>query len=283
MGFFDNITVSGVSSSPPPEPSPEQQARIDEFARVTGLAYRASMPDPIHRGTPLTYGRQLPVRTVFRTLSGRATEFGNFSYAWPVAGDHALAYRNDYAYLAIQLDRALPHISLQAKGSPVLWDTTAGFPVGPDLTQRFELEGDFRKHFYFYCPRGYETDALYVFTPDVMALFIDFADTLDAEIIDDWVIIYRRTPLAPGDVASYERFLTVARVLGDKLQHQTDGYRDDRVGNVANNVVTPQGRRLQRRTPWQVALIVAGFTAAVFAVFGLLAGLFALVAGFLVL
>lgn len=35
------------------------------------------------------------------------------------------------------------------------------------------LEGDFDRYFTLYCPGDYERDALYVFTPDLLALLID--------------------------------------------------------------------------------------------------------------
>ena len=37
-------------------------------------------------------------------------------------------------------------------------------------TQVLSLEGDFDRYFTLYCPKEYERDALYVFTPDLMAL-----------------------------------------------------------------------------------------------------------------
>ncbi len=52
---------------------------------------------------------------------------------------------------------------------------------GPEL----ELEGDFGKHFELHVPAGYERDALYVLTPDVMQVLIDEAADRRVEIVDD--------------------------------------------------------------------------------------------------
>jgi hypothetical protein len=200
---------------------------MDAYASLHGLDYAPYADEPIFKGSPFYYGKLLGVGNVFRGRTGRQMEFGNFTYAWPLQGDNALIYSWDFAYLAIKLDRKLPQISLQAKGSPVLWDTTQGLPIGPSLTQLFKLEGDFNKYFYFYCPEGYETDALYIFTPDVMALFIDEAAPFDAEIVEDWLLIYSRYPFRAGDTSIYDRLLRIVDLIGSKVAHQTDGYRDD--------------------------------------------------------
>lgn len=239
------------------------------YADAHGLSFSLVKAAPLHAGTPLSYGKQLGVFNVMGSTSGRPMEFGNFSYAWPLYGEDALCRSWDFAYLAIKLDRSLPHVSLQAKQSVVLWDLSAGIPVGPSQDQRLELEGDFRKYFYFYCPSGYETDALYMFTPDVMALFIDEVKSFDAEIIDDWMMVYSSFPFVAGDTATYDRLLRIADLVGSKVAHQTDGYRDERVGDFAANRVTPRGLRLRRVVPWQVPATVGGVLIAMFVSFGL--------------
>ena len=247
----------------------EHRAIVDSYATAHSLEFVPFAEKPIYQGTPFHYGKPLGVSNVFRATSGRPMEFGNFSYSWPLQGDDALKYVWDFAYLAIKLDRRLPQISLQSKGSPVLWDIS-GSPVGPDLSQLLTLEGDFNRYFYFYCPKDYETDALYVFTPDVMALFIDEAAPFDAEIIDDWLFIYSRYPFGAGDTATYDRLLRIVQVVGAKVVHQTDLYRDDRVGNFAANVVSQPGQRLARRIPWQVPAIIAAVVVGPFVLFGIL-------------
>ncbi len=245
----------------------EQQAAVESYASTHSLEYVPFAEKPIYPGTPFRYGHPLGVSTVFRSTSGRPIEFGNFSYTFPLQGEDALKYAWDFAYLAIKLDRKLPQISLQSKGSPVLWDIS-GIPVGPDLTQLLKLEGDFNRYFYFYCPKDYETDALYVFTPDVMALFIDEAAPFDAEIIDDWLFIYSRYPFGAGDTATYDRLLRIVQLVGAKVVHQTDVYRDDRVGDFTANVVSQPGQRLARRVPWQVPAIIAAVVIGPMILFG---------------
>ena len=52
------------------------------------------------------------------------------------------------------------------------------------------LEGNFDDYFKLYMPKGYEIEALQIFTPDVMELFIDKAKQFNAEFIDDTVYFF---------------------------------------------------------------------------------------------
>jgi hypothetical protein len=246
--------------------SAENRASVEAYAAAHGLEFVPFAPKPIYRGTPLGFGQQLGVSNVLRASSGRPMEFGNFSYAWPLVGENALAWAWDYGYLALKLDRKLPQILLQSKWSPILWDHSQGYTVGPEIEQRLLLEGNFNDYFDLYCPKDYETDALYIFTPDVMALFIDETAPFDSELIDDWLFVYSRDPFDDGDAEIYDRLLRIVDLVGAKVVHQTDGYRDEQVGDFAANVVSFPGRRVRQGVPWRVYKIIAVATLVVFVV-----------------
>jgi len=53
-----------------------------------------------------------------------------------------------------------------------------------------KLEGDFNKYFTVNVAKGYELEALEVFTPDVMADLIDKAKNFSLEIVNDHLFIY---------------------------------------------------------------------------------------------
>jgi len=143
--------------------------------------------------------------------------------------------------------------------------------------QVLSLEGDFNTYFTLYCPREYERDALYVFTPDLMALLIDNASTLDVEIVDDWMFVYSMQPFALDEPSALEPLFDVIETIGAKTLTQTDRYRDDRAAvptsvdappassSVAPAVllptdeVAPQGRRLSRGVRMGTILTFIGF------------------------
>ena len=65
-----------------------------------------------------------------------------------------------------------------------------------------------------YCAKGYERDALYLFTPDVMASFIDGAGALDAEFRGDVLFLYSENQLS---TLEKDRWALVERALGAVL------------------------------------------------------------------
>jgi hypothetical protein len=154
----------------------------------------------------------------------------------------------DLGYLALTLPRRLPHLLLDSRRNDGLLST---LQHAPRQNQRLRLEGDFDTHFRLYCPRGYERDALYVFTPDLMALLIDETGDLDVEVRDDRLIVYRPGGFDLGDPATWRLFERIRETVGAKLRSGTDLYRDERtgLGEAATGEVGPEGRRLKRRLP----------------------------------
>lgn len=141
------------------------------------------------------------------------------------------------------LTRALPHIVLDNVKNN-FWKFS-NLPVQYESDQKLSLEGDFDKYFTLYAPKDYETDALYIFTPDVMAAFVDSGYTVDAEIVDNYLYVYcENSPRLTN-----EKFVTalydMIQKIGDKLETQSDYYKDERVTSREANVVAAQGRRLK--------------------------------------
>ncbi|WP_354002739.1 hypothetical protein [Microbacterium elymi] len=103
------------------------------------------------------------------------------------------------------------------------------------------LEGDFDQHFALYCPEGYEQDALYLFTPDIMARFIDHAAALDVEIVDDWLFLYAQgRTLSTLDPATWAWMFATVGALLDKMA-QWARWRDDRLAPDAAARATTSG------------------------------------------
>jgi hypothetical protein len=134
-------------------------------------------------------------------------------------------------------------------------------PISFNRNQVLSLEGDFDKHFTLYCPKEYEQDALYVFTPDLMALLIDDAGSFDVEIVDDWMFVYSPHRFEPLSVPTYERLFRIISTVGAKTVSQTERYHDDRVVSPTANVVAPGGQRLRHGTSIGTIIVVTGFAA----------------------
>lgn len=179
-------------------------------------------------------------------------------------------------YLAITLPRRMPHMILDARGNDPRFGSS--LPRPPVLDQHLSLEGDFDSHFRLFVPTGYERDALYVFTPDLMALVIDEAGDFDVELRDDRLFVYSRGGFRLQDPATWARFARIIEVVGAKALDRTDRYADERVGARDANVIAVEGTRLRRRwwsSPMgRIALIGGGILLFVTAIFVTVAVIF---------
>ena len=257
--------------------------RLDRFARANGMSYLPRFDSPGLPGMIFSIGSARQASDLVRGDHPRFVEFANYRYT---TGSGKNKTTHAWGYVAVKLDVPLPHIVLDARGNNGIFGSN--LPATFDKDQRLSLEGDFDRYFSLYCPEGYGPDALYLFTPDIMARFIDNAAALDVEIVDDWLFLYAKRDFSTLDPATWAWLFSVVGALVDKFA-QWARWRDDRLraqaqlrtdaafgppagaGEAASAVpftppldalrpppgVAPQGRRLQRGVPW-VSLIAMG-------------------------
>jgi hypothetical protein len=244
----------------------ERWYRLARFAEANAMSYVPSLADPGLPGMIFSQGHSRAARDLVRGDSPRFVEFANYRY---VTGSGKNQSTHKWGYVAIKLDVPLPHILLDAVGNNGLFGSN--LPTSFDRDQRLGLEGDFDRYFSLFCPRGYERDALYLFTPDIMARFIDNAAELDVEIVDDWLFLYAKRDLSTLDTATWAWLFATVGALLEKFA-QWSRWRDDRLaadasargvgavaaGGIADPFtaapdlrpppgVAPEGRRLKRR------------------------------------
>ena len=204
----------------------EAAYRLVGFAGTNGLRYghdeTASYPGVIFgAGADRTVERRLS------TTSGRHVEIGNYRYV--VRGDDSDQVRvYGWGYVAIKLDRRLPHLLLDAKANnrSVFGIQASNLPVDLVGDQKLTLGGEFDAAFTLYAPSDYGRDAFQILAPDLMALFIDRLGTFDVEIIDDTMFCYgaRFDLLNP---ATYEWLQELVETVVARTVHRTARYRDD--------------------------------------------------------
>ncbi|SMG48277.1 hypothetical protein SAMN06296010_3297 [Agreia pratensis] len=237
-----------------------RQFRIAEFARANSFSYsprteRPWFPGMIfeREGQSSSYSTDIVSRE-----GGAPTTIANHT-SIVGSGKNRSVYR--WGYVALRLATPLPNIVLDAQKNNS-WGRAA-LPVALAARQRLSLEGDFDQHFALYCPAGYEADALYLFTPDIMARFIDNAASFDIEIIDDYLFLYAQGELSTLDPELWKQLLATVEVLSQRVR-QWARWRDERLdaggaawaeGAAIPNYdrragVAPQGRRLARRADW---------------------------------
>jgi hypothetical protein len=234
----------------------ELWARVDAFARANGMTFSPQDPDPAYPGAIFGIGDSRQAVDHLRSASGRFFDFGNYRYT---TGSGKNRSTRTWGFLAFNLDRRLPNMVLDSTANNGWFGTN--LPASFDKHQILHLEGDFDRYFTLYCPKQYERDALYVFTPDLMALLIDEAAPFDVEIVDDWMFVYSNTAFRTGDAGLYARLFRIIDTVGAKALAQTDRYVDERVGDFAADVVAPQGARLKRSVSVGAVIIGVVFAA----------------------
>jgi hypothetical protein len=276
----------------------ERRYRLDRFATANHMSYLPGLSAPALPGMIFGIGSARASSDLIRGERPRFVEFANYQYTTG-SGKNRTTHR--WGYVAIKLDVPLPHIVLDATSNNGLFGSN--LPATFDKDQRLGLEGDFDEHFSLYCPEGYERDALYLFTPDIMARFIDNAAALDIEIVEDWLFLYGKREFSGLDPATWAWLFSVVAALLDKFA-QWALWRDEQLGADAASLrqiggnpvaatetmdaapamplVSPapqlrpppgvalEGRRLKRGVPW-VSVVFASVIAA-FWLFGQFGG-----------
>ncbi|MFT4280042.1 hypothetical protein [Microbacterium sp.] len=246
-----------------------RQFRLSRFARDNDWTYA-----PVSAGLAfpgMIFGERAAqvAYDVVRGSGASGLVIGNQTFT---TGEGKNRRTHRWGFASVRLGTSLPHIVLDARSNNALGATN--LPVSLDPTQRLELEGDFSRHFTLYAPHGYERDALYLFTPDVMARFVDHAAAVDIEIIDDRIFLYSRRDLATLDPAVWEWLVSALDAVTEKIE-QWRRWRDDRLGETqvvaaASGVgeivrpprgVAPEGRRLVQRVHWAWIAIGGAFAA----------------------
>ena len=180
-----------------------------------------------------------------RIIFPDGTEIANYKYT---TGSGKNQQTHHWSYIRLQLMRKVPHMILDSKRNN-LFGKISNLPKGVDRSQILSLEGNFDNYFTLFAPKEYETDALYIFTPDVMQALIEVDDTnpYDMEAIDDHFYIYRQGSIKVDNPEDWEKLTQVVQILKPKLDKQTHFYADDNVGSREVNQVSEPGLRLKSR------------------------------------
>jgi hypothetical protein len=209
----------------------ERMYRLDGFARANAMQYVPRVNAPGLPGMIFSIGNARQSSDLVRGDRPRFVEFANYRYT---TGSGKNRQTHQWGYVAVKLDTPLPHIVLDATSNNSLFGSN--LPLAFDRDQRLSLEGDFDQHFALYCPAGYERDALYLFTPDIMARFIDNAAALDVEIVDDWLFLYAKRDFSTIDAQTWAWLFSAVGALLDKFA-QWARWRDERLAASAHGSI----------------------------------------------
>lgn len=192
------------------------------FAKQNDLDFEEKVLRPAHAGIIFGVGGGRLASNIVTTRGHYPTEFASYQYT---IGSGKSQQTVAWDYVRIQLRSALPNIVLDARSNNVFG---SNLPARLDKNQRLSLEGDFDRYFTLYCPTGYETDALYLFTPDVMVNFSEGAKEFDVEIIDNQLFLYSKGNADRTDPDVWRWQLRAVAAVVEKIE-QWERWRDDRL------------------------------------------------------
>jgi hypothetical protein len=229
--------------------------RLKNFSEANGFAFSVNRSWNGYPGIIFGIGHSQQYMTVVNgTYHGQQFEFGNF---YCTVGSGKSSRRRSFGVVEVKLGRRMPHILLDSRAN-----NRFGFSNLPVFkgSQRLQLEGDFNKYFDLYVPDGYERDALYVITPELMALLIDLGARYDIELVDDRLYLYSEGEFTLEKQPTIEAIFHLVSVLGGEVQDNTGRYADATVGNRQANIVAEPGRRLKQTMSWISLIFLALWT-----------------------
>jgi hypothetical protein len=230
-----------------------QRAALAALADALGWGFRADIGDHVWGGS-IDEQIDRGARTARDHLDARHsdTPFDSIERTF-VVGDREGATMHTVRAVRIPLPSEAPRITLRSRRGGGALSTLPRRSTGGS---RIRLEGDFSDVFEVSVPTGYETDALYVFTPDLMVVLLDESADLDLEIVDRTLHVYF-PPVDLTDEAELRRFLTVIAALHDRFGRRTLLYRDEAAEPVDpeayrrdGDTLADRARRVDTRVRW---------------------------------
>ncbi len=223
------------------------QVKLARMAVANGMVAQFNVPDPGYNGLYFQHGSDRYLQVLLEDTSDGSL-IGTYQYT---TGSGRSRQIHTLCFARKTLTRKLPHIVLDNVKNN-FWKFT-NLPTIFSSDQKLSLEGDFNESFTLYAPKEYESDALYVFTPDVMLAFIESGYDIDAEIIDDQLYVYFDGPYSLENERFISSVYNIIKKLGHEVEQQSNYYADERVASRDENVVAPSGKRL--KTGYSVILI----------------------------
>lgn len=200
-----------------------QRAALWALAAELGWRYRSDVSDWPWGGA-IDEQIERAARTSSDYIDATHTEFPfDAAVRTFVVGERDGAAMHSTLAVRIPLRAEAPRIQLRSR-------TGAGalsmLPRVPQARQHLRLEGNFSDVFVLSVPVGYERDALYLLTPDLMAVLLDNASDLDLEIVDSTLHVYFSV-LDLTEPDELDALLTVVAVLYERFGRRTALYRDE--------------------------------------------------------
>lgn len=173
-------------------------------------------------------------------------------------GQEAATIQRPFAFIELPLPSSVPHIVLANRRRSII--PTLGLGRG---AARMDLEGEFAGVFRLIVPEGYQQDALYIFTPDLMARVLDLGSGAEIELVSDRLYVYLPGSTRFDRPETMAAALVIAEDFHRRFAARTELYRDDDAGELAARTGVSVGLRGQRLGGRGVSIMAVAATAGV--------------------
>ncbi|WP_402844951.1 hypothetical protein [Microbacterium sp. GXS0129] len=217
-----------------------RRVKIAAFAWANGWAYADALEDNRRPGAAFARVAHSQERAVVACADPRLPfELGiHHSVA---RGQGAATIQRPFGFIEVPLPAPVPHIVLANRRRSII--PTLGLGRG---AARMDLEGDFASVFQLIVPEGYQRDALYIFTPDLMARVIDLGSGAEIELVSDRLYVYLPANTRFDRAETMATAVTLAEEFHRRFAARTESYRDDQAGELAARAGVAVGLRGQR-------------------------------------
>lgn len=216
---------------------------LSKFCTANNFKLIREVKNPKRHGVVFGIGKNQTINNMIQgSWAGRSFELFNHTYVTGAGRNNQVVYMG---VLIVKLSKNLPHVLFDSKNNNELGISSLDGAI-PKASQKITLEGDFNKYYDVYVPKEYARDVLYFLTPELMALLIQEASSLDIEVVDDELYVYKSPNYFINDRQEMEKIFNLIETIGGEFSENTRNYSDERVGDRESNLVAEQGRRLNK-------------------------------------
>lgn len=194
------------------------------FAEINGWQYK-SYGDPDQESGIMFRQGNSGIGDISHIIEGNIDDrrFRIFNYQFSIgSGKHKTTYH--YTVFAFKFNGTFPHIYLNSKIN--FYDVSTG--------EKIPLPSEFEKKFTLSAPRKYETEALEIFTPDILAKLLDNGFPHDVEFVNQEVLIF-----ANGQINKFEQLekeFNKALELEDLFDEKLDKFKFEKIGDMSHQL-----------------------------------------------
>ena len=203
--------------------------RYKAFAAKNGFKYQTSFKQET-KGVLKDLGTSYSYSDLFEcTLDGNSFSFYDVNFREKRQKRNS----NDptsFGIIEFRLSQKFPNLFLDAKKNNAFSLSASLLKFGN--RQKYELEGTFNNYFSLYVEPSFESDALYLLTPDVMQSIVAKMPQYDIELIEDVMrfYIYPSISKMPKDLQEmFEAIVHIQKDILHNISHATTHYDEEEI------------------------------------------------------